>query len=170
MDLMLWSCLFVIALPLCHADGNPLLLLRPGEDWSPETLVEIKTAHYEGQILVTVDTGSDTTLIGNPLGDELFKKIQGETIHYVMGETGAMIEVRRRAVEMTINGTTMQTVRVNWILSEMGPILGSQMCEDVNKIVLGRMDIYENFLVAFDRKKREVLFLPHNLTCAFHSD
>ena len=104
---------------------------------------KIETAMY-------IDSWADITMIPFNLGMALgFRQTASDKIYEIRGVSGGGVAYILKTAYLTI-GKHRFKIRLAWALIEEVPIL------------LGRMDIFPRFKIAFDERKEVVSFAPHH--------
>lgn len=96
-----------------------------------------------------IDSGADLTMIPLRFGRALgLKQASSDIIRELRGISGSGIPYLLKEIVLILNGETL-TVRVAWALVEEVPLL------------LGRVDVFNQFQIIFDEQKGYVDFKKH---------
>ena len=97
-----------------------------------------------------IASGADISMIPFRFGKALrLERTRKDRINEIRGITGPAVPYVVKRLRFTFNGTTI-AARVAWSMKEEVPLL------------LGRMDLFNKFRIAFDERKRVVEFYAHN--------
>ena len=100
------------------------------------------------QVIFYIDSGADITLIPHRVGKALgFTQTKRDVVRRMKGISGASVPYIIKNVVLQMNSTRLE-IRVAWALVDKVPTL------------LGRLDIFDRFVVAFDQRNGLVTFQP----------
>lgn len=124
--------------------------LTTGE-WTP--IYKVKFILDNGSEIfvdMIVDLGADVTFISNKIGESLGFIRELHEIPLEAKAVGKMVPYLPRQMKVSIEGKTI-LIRVLW---------GQD--EQIEDVLLGRLDVFDHFDVLFSQKRREVVFIPNN--------
>ena len=124
--------------------------LTTGE-WTPTYKVKfILDDGTESNVDMIVDSGADVTFIPKIVGEQLgLVRAPHEFVEEAKG-VGSLVPYLLRQMTVEIEGKTIQ-IRLLW---------GQD--EQIEDVLLGRLDVFDHFDVLFSQKKREVIFMPND--------
>ena len=124
--------------------------LHWGQILRPIATVGLEVNHRKIETPMYIDSGADITMVPLNLGRALgFKQTPSDKIYEIRGVSGGGVAYILKTAYLTI-GKHRFKIRLAWALIEEVPIL------------LGRMDIFPRFKIAFDERKEVVSFAPHH--------
>ena len=118
---------------------------RFGTIWIPTAIVEIKSQKLSLSCKMLVDTGAYLSMIPYSVGIELGLTISEDEILEAGGAGGASIPHVVKELEIQIGDYSIHA-RIGWALTDEVPLL------------LGRLDIYDEFDIEFSQSRRKVIF------------
>jgi predicted aspartyl protease len=126
--------------------------LTTGE-WTPTYKVKfLLDDGTESNVDMIVDTGADVTFIPKVVGEQLgLVRVPHEFVAEARG-VGSLVPYLLRQMKVNIEGKTIE-IRLLW---------GQD--EQIEDVLLGRLDVFDHFDVLFSQKKREVIFIPNDTT------
>lgn len=126
--------------------------LMTGE-WTPTHEVKfILDDGTESSVNMIVDSGADVTFIPKVIGEQLgLTRAPHEFVAEARG-VGSLVPYLLRQMKVNIEGKTIE-IRLLW---------GQD--EQIEDVLLGRLDVFDHFDVLFSQKKREVIFIPNDTT------
>jgi len=93
-----------------------------------------------------IDSGADISMIPLRFGRSLgFRQEEGDTIREIKGVSGVSVPYILKKVNLVLNGKKLE-IRVAWALVENVPTL------------MGRIDIFDKFRIAFDERRGRIDF------------
>ena len=115
-------------------------VLRPVAD------VMLESGRLKVEAALYIDSGADITMVPLGLGKALgFKQHEDDEIREIKGVSGGGVPYLLRKAFMTLDGKRLK-IRLAWALIEEVPLL------------LGRLDIFPKFVIAFDEKQASIIF------------
>jgi hypothetical protein len=115
-------------------------VLRPVAD------VVLESGSLKVEAALYIDSGADITMVPLGLGKALgFKQHEDDEIREIKGVSGGGVPYLLRKAFMTLDGKRLK-IRLAWALIEEVPLL------------LGRLDIFPKFVIAFDEKQASIIF------------
>ena len=116
-----------------------------GTIWMPTATVEIKYQKLSLSCEMLVDTGAYLSMIPYQVGVELGLTISEDEILEAGGAGGASIPHVVKEVEIQIGDYSIHA-RIGWALTDEVPLL------------LGRLDVFDEFDIEFSQSQRKVIF------------
>ena len=115
-------------------------VLRPVAD------VMLESGSLKVEAALYIDSGADITMVPLGLGKALgFKQHEDDEIREIKGVSGGGVPYLLKKAFMTLDGKRLK-IRLAWALIEEVPLL------------LGRLDIFPKFVIAFDEKQASIIF------------
>ena len=123
---------------------RPIRVRKVGIHWRPFATVIVASVHGVIELDFLVDSGADFTVLPKSVGEQLGFIPPNAHISHFSGVGDGVVPYVMKRVRLKI-GMTWIVARVAWALEEITPILG-------------RLDVFDQFTVLFDRHHRRVLF------------
>lgn len=125
--------------------GKELQIPEIGQFWIPTAKVELISEKRNYLCEMIVDSGADITLVPRSLGEFLGLSFQGEKIREIRGIGEGTIPYVIKTVETKIGNFKFES-RIGVTLIEEVPL------------ILGRLDIFDNFNIEFRQKEKITIF------------
>ena len=118
------------------------MVLRPVAD------VILQSGRFKIEAALYIDSGADITMIPLELGKVLgFKQNPNDEIREIKGVSGSGVPYILKKTTLIINNRRLN-IRLAWALIEEVPLL------------LGRMDIFDKFIITFHERQKLITFVP----------
>lgn len=115
----------------------------------PVANVILENDDFQVETSMYIDSGADLTMIPLRFGRAIgLRQFSSDIIRELRGITGSGIPYLLKEVTLILNGEALK-VRIAWALVEEVPLL------------LGRVDVFNQFRIAFDERKGWVDFKKH---------
>jgi len=125
--------------------GKEIEIPEFGIKWIPTAEVRLIVNRKAYLCEMIVDSGADITIIPRSLGDFLRLSFSGEKIHEIRGIGEGTIPYIIKSIEIKIGNYRIKS-RIGVALIEEVPL------------ILGRLDIFDNFNIEFRQKDRLTIF------------
>ncbi len=113
----------------------------------PVAKVILEYKNQIAEVAMYIDSGADITMVSLEVGKALgFKQDPEDEIVEIKGVSGSGVPYILKNASIILNGKKLP-IRLAWALIEEVPLL------------LGRMDIFPNFKIVFEEKRKLVSFI-----------
>lgn len=123
---------------------HPIRIRKVGIHWRPFATAILSYKGNSVKLEFLVDSGADFTVVPKSVGKQLGFETPAKSVDHFMGAGGGVVPYVLKRVGLRI-GETSIAARIAWALDEVTP-------------VLGRLDVFDQLSVSFDRQRKRVLF------------
>ena len=123
---------------------RPIRIRRVGIHWRPFTTAVLSYKDKLVELDFLVDSGADFTVVPKSVGEQLGFETPTKSVDHFMGAGGGVVPYVLKRVRLQI-GEIPIIGRIAWALEEVTP-------------VLGRLDVFDQLSVSFDRQRKRVIF------------
>ena len=123
---------------------RPIRIRRVGIHRRPFTTAVLSYKDKLVELDFLVDSGADFTVVPKSVGEQLGFETPTKSIDHFMGAGGGVVPYVLKRVRLQI-GEIPIIGRIAWALEEVTP-------------VLGRLDVFDQLSVSFDRQRKRVIF------------
>ena len=123
---------------------RPIRIRRVGIHWRPFTTAILSYKDQLVELDFLVDSGADFTVVPKSVGEQLGFETPTKAVDHFMGAGGGVVPYVLKRVRLQI-GEIPIIGRIAWALEEVTP-------------VLGRLDVFDQLSVSFDRQRKRAIF------------
>jgi len=123
---------------------RPIRIRRVGIHWRPFATAILSYRGESIELDFLVDSGADFTVIPKSVGEQLGFDQPAKSVEHFTGVGAGVVSYVLKRVRLQI-GDAKIAVRIAWALEEVTP-------------VLGRLDVFDQLSVSFDRQRKRVVF------------